>query len=479
MAVWQLWLFSFAALLLLRVINLSINRRWGFAIPWRICGVAIFAQALAGSLPNQSGIALTNELLRAMAFARLLLWFGLELLPRWRLLPANPKILRDLLFVLISGLLLVIVLQQRAKIDLVGLLTTSAVLTAVIGLAAQEPLKDLLGGLSLQLEQVLREGDWIEVGGLIGRVQSISWRDTELRCIDGSKLVMPNARVTAADLRNFSGYGPYANRIFIGLDYSFSPGQAKALMLQLAHQHPLVLSNPTPLVRLAAFDDSAIRYEWLVWQASYGQSLGLRSDLLEQLWYALDRQGQSIPYPIRDLRISNSSELIKATDLNEVEKLLEETPLFDSLSAPQLHRLIEQSQCQSYGNGETVVAEGDEGDSLFVVCHGRMAVTRMQKNGKVLTIAELKRGDLFGEMTLCTGESRSATVRADGEVRLLEIDRIALASLLSDDPDLINRIGLLVSQRQAHLQQLEESAAKAQQQDLLLRMQKLFKAWLQ
>jgi CRP-like cAMP-binding protein len=96
-----------------------------------------------------------------------------------------------------------------------------------------------------------------------------------------------------------------------------------------------------------------------------------------------------------------------------------------------------------------------------------------------LTIAELKRGDLFGEMTLCTGESRSATVRADGEVRLLEIDRIALASLLSDDPDLINRIGLLVSQRQAHLQQLEESAAKAQQQDLLLRMQKLFKAWLQ
>jgi CRP-like cAMP-binding protein len=107
-----------------------------------------------------------------------------------------------------------------------------------------------------------------------------------------------------------------------------------------------------------------------------------------------------------------------------------------------------------------------------------MAVSRLQSNGENLAIAELKRGDLFGEMTLCTGECRSATVRAEGEVRLLEIDRGALASLLNDDPSLLDRIGLLVSRRQAQLQQLEAEAAKTQQQDLLLRMQRLFKAWL-
>jgi CRP-like cAMP-binding protein len=70
-------------------------------------------------------------------------------------------------------------------------------------------------------------------------------------------------------------------------------------------------------------------------------------------------------------------------------------------------------------------------------------------------------------------------VRAEGEVRLLEIDRKALASLLSDDPNLLDRIGLLVSRRQAHLQQLEDDAASKQQKDLLLRMRELFKAWLQ
>ena len=472
------WLICIAALFLLQLFSRSIHRFWGYRFPWRISSAALLAWALGATFPMSGGFGLADDLLVALAITRVLLWFGLELLPRWRLLPHSPKILRDLLFVLISGLLVVVTLQQRAKVDLLGIVTTSAVLTAIIGLAAQEPLKDLLGGLSLQLEQVLREGDWIEVGGLIGQVQSISWRDTQLRCVDGSKLVMPNARVTASDLRNFSGYGPHANRIFVGLDYSLPPGQAKELLLLLAHQHPLVLSDPAPVVRLAGFDDSAIRYEWLVWQASYGNSLGLRSDLLEQLWYALARQGQSIPYPIRDVRLSDAKTTTNTSNKHEIKQLLEETPLFGGLSSTQLEDLIEASQCSSYGNGETVVAEGDDGDSLFVVCHGRMAVSRLQSNGENLAIAELKRGDLFGEMTLCTGECRSATVRAEGEVRLLEIDRGALACLLNDDPSLLDRIGLLVSRRQAQLQQLEAEAAKTQQQDLLLRMQRLFKAWL-
>jgi len=450
------WLICIAAVCLLQLFSRSIHRFWGYRFPWRISSAAILAWALAATFPMSGGFGLADDLLVILAITRVLLWFGLELLPRWHLIPNSPKILRDLLFVLVSGLLVVITLQQRTKVDLLGIVTTSAVLTAVLGLAAQEPLKDTLGGLSLQLEHVLREGDWIEVGGLIGQVQSISWRDTQLRCVDGSKLIMPNARVTASDLRNFSSYGPHANRIFVGLDYSLPPGQAKELLLQLAHHHPLVLRNPAPVVRLAGFDDSAIRYEWLVWQASYGNSLGLRSDLL----------------------VSNGAAPTDSSNKNEIKQLLQDTLLFSSLGSSQLEDLIEASQCSRYGNGETVVAEGDDGDSLFVVCHGRMAVSRLQSNGENLAIAELKRGDVFGEMTLCTGECRSATVRADGEVRLLEIDREAISSLLKDDPSLLDRLGLLVSRRQAQLQHLEAEAAKTQQQDLLLRMHRLFKAWL-
>ncbi|NDG00784.1 MAG: hypothetical protein EB123_05000, partial [Synechococcaceae bacterium WBB_32_011] len=129
------WLICIAALFLLQLLSRSIHRFWGYRFPWRISSAAILAWALGATFPMSGGFGLADDLVVALAITRVLLWFGLELLPRWRLLPHSPKILRDLLFVLISGLLVVITLQQRAKVDLLGIVTTSAVLTAIIGLA--------------------------------------------------------------------------------------------------------------------------------------------------------------------------------------------------------------------------------------------------------------------------------------------------------------------------------------------------------
>jgi CRP-like cAMP-binding protein len=332
------------------------------------------------------------------------------------------------------------------------------------------------------LDRSLSEGDWIETNGQIGNVRAISWRDTQMRCIDGSNLIIPNATITSSNLRNFSAKGPYGNRLFIGLSYSFPPGQAKALLLQLANQHPLVLNQPPAVVRIASFDDSSIRYELLAWQADYGQSLGLRSDLMEQLWYALARQGQSIPYPVRELLHlqKNNKQAQQYQNIESEQKLevLTRNPLFKSLSQNQLMQLIEHCQCHSYACGETIVVEGAEGDSLFVICRGLAQVSRELGQNSSIEVAQLGPGDIFGEMTLFGGERRSATVRVTQETQLLEIDRPVIADLLEDDPDLLERFGLLVSQRTAELNQLESTAAQAQQQDLLQRMRVLFNSWL-
>merc|ERR1712091_355698 len=150
-------------------------------------------------IPLATGINfnIANQVIASIAISRVLIWLILELMPRFRILPNSPRILRDTLFILCSGVLIVLSLQQHSRIDLVGLVTTSAVLTAVLGLAAQDPLKDLIGGLSLQVEKVIREGDWVEIDNQIGRVESISWRDTELRCRNGSRLILPHSSVSA------------------------------------------------------------------------------------------------------------------------------------------------------------------------------------------------------------------------------------------------------------------------------------------
>ena len=109
--------------------------------------------------------AFLSELLHQLQLVVLLFGSFLNSFQNLKLLPSSPKILRDLIFIVGSILLIALKLKEEASIDLVGLITTSAVLTAVLGLAAQDPLKDLIGGLSLQLEHVIREGDWVEIDG--------------------------------------------------------------------------------------------------------------------------------------------------------------------------------------------------------------------------------------------------------------------------------------------------------------------------
>ena len=115
---------------------------------------------------------------------------------------------------------------------------------------------------------------------------------------------------------------------------------------------------------------------------------------------------------------------------------------------------------------------------MFMICRGQATVSRCSQKGESFTVAQLGVGDLFSEMTLCTGEPRSATVRTRSECELAEITRFSLAQLFEEDPTLLERFGSLVSRRQAELRQLEAEAASAQREDLARRMRRLFNSLL-
>ena len=305
------WLLTIVSLFA-GLIAKRICQRYGVPqIPWRTAWIALLAHTTEQSvdafrIPVSAGLdlSLITGILSSIAISRCLIWLILEILPTLRVLPSSPKILRDLIFIVGSLVLIALTLKEQASIDLVGLVTTSAVLTAVIGLAAQDPLKDLIGGLSLQLEQVIREGDWVEIDGQIGRVQSISWRDTEINSRFGSRLIFPHTNSNSSTIQNFTKNGVHGNQLIIGLDYSMPPDRAKAIMQKISDNHPLVLRSPASIVRIRSFEESSINYEWINWQKDFGQSLSLRGDLQEQLWYALRREGFSFPFSVRDVRLT-------------------------------------------------------------------------------------------------------------------------------------------------------------------------------
>ena len=487
MAILFQWLLVIAVLptgLLIRQICQRFNIP---PFPWRILWIMLLVNITERTLdalqvPAIPGLDLNIVVgvLTAIAISRSLIWLLLELFPRLHLLPSSPKILRDLLLIISSGLLVALTLQTQSNIDLVGLVTTSAVLTAVLGLAAQDPLKDLIGGLSLQLERVIQEGDWVEIEGHIGRVHSISWRDTELNSLYGTRLILPHANTNSKNIKNFTNNGAYASCITVGLDYNMPPHIAKSVMRRISENHPLVLDNPTSIVRIRSFEESSINYEWINWLGDFSQSRRLGGDLQEQLWYALQREGFSFPFSVRDVRLTRSISRQQSPQTNKgnlmetMFKLVRHNHLFSSLSNSQISKLINLSTLCSYGPGEIVAIEQEPGDSLFMLIDGNVSIIKGDMTAKATEIAQLCSGDICGEMTVFTDAPRSATIRSVNKSDILEIHRHAIAELIEEEPILLERFSQLINDRQNQLNRVDTQTTLDSRKDVIGRMKELF-----
>jgi CRP-like cAMP-binding protein len=87
-----------------------------------------------------------------------------------------------------------------------------------------------------------------------------------------------------------------------------------------------------------------------------------------------------------------------------------------------------------YKDGEVIIHQGSTGDSMYVIQGGRVEVVQHSDSGEEQHLAFLERGDFFGEMAVFEKETRSATVRASGEARVLRIDKKTLLTRIRDDP---------------------------------------------
>jgi small-conductance mechanosensitive channel/CRP-like cAMP-binding protein len=488
MALLEIWLSVLVVWAILLGVRVLCRRRRLPLPPFWLPLLAAVVWALVAAFPLQGlptgqrlWYSISDDLLVALAAIRLLIWLGVELpagLGLWR---KPPELLVQLLTLGSSALAVAVILRQGARLDLLSLITTSAVLTAVVGLASQEALKDLISGLELQLSEDFCVGDWIELaGGQHGIVTSISWRDCTLRTFDDCLLVVPNSKITADVLNNRSHFGQCAQRLRVGLDYGYPPARAQRLLAEVVAGHPDVLAEPAPKVRLASFDDSAITYEIQVWSRAKGVSqLDLRSALLSQIWYALRRQGQSIPFPVRQLesRREQPVEDIDTPISPQISTLaLRSNRLFEGLKEGQRAALVESSQTLCFGPGEVIVQEGAEGDSLYIVLLGGVEVSK-EVDGRQLVVRQLGKSDVFGEMTLFLDAPRSATVRALDECRLLRVDRPSVQALLQDDPTLLERFATLVATRQAELNNLSHEEGQERSSGLLTVMKRLFSAF--
>ena len=135
-----------------------------------------------------------------------------------------PRLLFDIVNGLVLGGVALGLLKVLYSFNLTGLLVTSTVLSAILGLSLQEVLSSLMAGIALQIEGPLAPREWVRVGDKEGEVVQMNWRTITLRSRDGHNVVLPNSRVAREEIVNFSRPGPAVMlHATVGVAYAHPP----------------------------------------------------------------------------------------------------------------------------------------------------------------------------------------------------------------------------------------------------------------
>src|SRR5438477_3429429 len=334
-------------------------------------------------------------------------------------IPHFPRQIVALLIYLIT-LLIVLWYGYRADKWLTGLLAASGAATIVLGLAGQNLLSGIIAGMSLQINRPYKVGDWLQVGDRFAEVMEINWRSTRLCTNDNIYLDIPNNEMIRQMIVNL--HYPteiHAMRIRVGVDYNVPPNRVKDALFRAASSASGVLASPPVKIFLVDFADHAVTYEIKFYMGNHARINQVNDAVRTNVWYELKRQRINIPFPIRTLQLERRGPSAPREGYEEARSILRGEPLFQCLSDTQVESLVKQSALNHFGRGERVIEEGAEGDSMFVLLRGAAQVS-ISKNGSTIPVATLTAGDCFGEMSLLTGERRSATVRAERDCYVME-----------------------------------------------------------
>ena len=358
-----------------------------------------------------------------------------------------PNIVQDTIVIALFALVATLILRDRV-------MATTAVGAVVIGLALQDTLGNLFAGLAIQVEKPFRVGDWVTIGGQDGMVSEITWRATKVRTRAGNFVVVPNSVLAKDTILNYSE--PMRSlrlHVDVGASYEVAPNVVKNVIRQALQNGPEILPDPAPQVRLVDFGASAIVYRVHFWVADFEAEERVNDVVRSLIYYAFKRNNITIPYPIQ-VEMSAEEGSLEPIRSTVPADAFGRVALFSSLSDGERAALLAVAKPVRYAAGEAIVRQGEAGMSLFVVVRGEASVTLAATEGEV---ARLRSGDLFGEMSLLTGEPRTATVSAVDDCDLVEIDAEGFRAVVMSNPSVLERVTTVTAARREELDRHRET----------------------
>lgn len=209
--------------------------------------------------------------------------------------------LRSLLKILLYTIDFIITLSIL-NIPMTSIIAVISAAGLAIGLALQNSLSNLAGGFIILFSKPFKSGDYVETNTSAGTVESIGILYTRILTADNKTVYIPNGKITDSIIVNYSEQNTRRVDFEFGISYSDDIEKAKALILKLASEHPMVLKEPEPFARLGLQAEDSLQITVRLWTETenYWQ---VKFDLTEQVNQAFIDNNVTIPFRQIDVHI--------------------------------------------------------------------------------------------------------------------------------------------------------------------------------
>ena len=402
---------------------------------------------------------------------------------------AMPRIVEDVV-ILVLYVIYGLAQLRGAGVDLSSIVTTSAILTAVIAFAMQDTLGNLLGGLSIQLDNTVQVGDWVRVDDLAGQVRDIRWRSTLIETRNWETIVIPNSAIMkgrVAILGRREGQPLQWRR---SLRFMVDPGVPPARVIAIVNEEmrdvPIanVARSPAPTTVLHGFVTGNLEYELRYFLSDLLEDEMTDSMVRVHLFASLQRAGIRIAEEQRTVHAVSRDEahadVVRKRELGRRLELLRQVDLFSVLSEDEMNELAERLQYAPFARGDVITKQGNIAHWLYIIMFGEVDVRYEPPNAAPQTVSTLRAGQFFGEMALLTGDARSATVVSKTDVECYRLDGKSFQGLLLGRPQIAEGIARIIASRKPELEKVREvyttqpMQVPTEQADILTRIRRFF-----
>ncbi len=366
-----------------------------------------------------------------------------------------PRIAQYMVFALLYLLAFACIWGNVFHRPISGILAASGFVGLILGFALRSLIMDLFMGLAINFDQPYRIGDFILINKerLDGQVVDISWRTTRLKTDENNTIIIPNSIMSSMVLTNFSRPSSESE---MDIMFSFDFAVAIRDVKRIVHSSVVALldtkgfiKHEEPKVRIKAITPMGIDYKVKYWIDARLIGPGKSKDLvMESIITNLQKSGISPAYPKTDAYYAPMP--AKTVDYRSEQgriALLRQVDALEQLEKEYLEMIASKMNLRYFDSGETLFREGDPGDSMYIVVVGVLKVIVIRDNTE-LAIAQITPGQFFGEMSMLTGEPRTATIRATTDVIVYEIYRDHLSELFEKQPKSVDIISTIIAQRQ-------------------------------